>query len=292
MSLDVAQLLQACGIHPSYSALYSSASSSFPSSRAAPFAASADPLCSRDIGVVGVLQRSSNPLLSCPSPLLLLQLSSRLFSLLQEVMTPSARVILKWSNSKFQFPVLHHSAFLRRLFPFYIPSFLCKGGVEPHLWHLRWSNCPTPPLILQCQGCFLSSMFPLIFTCSPLFSHSFLSGIVFLSNCFSSSAFCFISLPFSLPVVMTPSSRMMLEWSNCPRMPASLRKERRCLSEQPALNVFMATGSSLLLGSFRQPRHTSPKSPVGGDRLSEVMILYWSVNDQQEWRKNKTSVAS
>lgn len=34
----------------------------------------------------------------------------------------------------------------------------------------------------------------------------------------------------------------------------------------------MATGSSLLLGSFRQPRHTSPKSPVGGDRQTELMI--------------------
>lgn len=76
------------------------------------------------------------------------------------------------------------------------------------------------------------------------------------------SAFCFICLLLTLPVVMTPSSRMMLVWSNCPRMPASQRKERRCLSEQPARNVFMATGSSLLLGSFRQPRQTSPKSPV------------------------------
>lgn len=94
----------------------------------------------------------------------------------------------------------------------------------------------------------------------------------FLPNCLLHSAFRFNSLPSSSPVVMTPSSRMMLEWSNCPRIPASLKKDLRCLSEQPALSVFMATGSSLLLGSFRQPRHTSPKSPVGRDRQAEVTI--------------------
>lgn len=89
-------------------------------------------------------------------------------------------------------------------------------------------------------------------------------------NCLSLSARS--ASPASLPVVMTPSSRIMLPWSNCPRMPASLRKERRCFSEQPARNVFMATGSSLLLGSFRQPRHTSPKSPVGGNGQTGVSI--------------------
>ena len=83
---------------------------------------------------------------------------------------------------------------------------------------------------------------------------------------------CAAPPPPFLPVVMTPSSRMMLDWSNCPRIPASLRNERLCLSEQPALSVFMATGSSLLLGSFKQPRHTSPKSPVGGGREIEVVI--------------------
>lgn len=95
-----------------------------------------------------------------------------------------------------------------------------------------------------------------------------------------------LPLPHSLPVVMTPSSRMMLEWSNCPRMPASLRKERRCFSEQPARSVLMATGSSLLLGSLRQPRHTSPKSPgVGGKRVKKGS---WSILiSESEWRNTR-----
>lgn len=63
------------------------------------------------------------------------------------------------------------------------------------------------------------------------------------------------------PLVMTPSRRTMLAWSNCPRIPASLRNERLCFSEQPARSVFMATGNSRLLGSFKQPQHTSPNSP-------------------------------
>lgn len=75
--------------------------------------------------------------------------------------------------------------------------------------------------------------------------------------------FSFQSLCLYWPLVMTPSRRTMLAWSNCPRIPASLRKERLCFSEQPERRVFMATGSSRLLGSFRQPRHTSPKSPAG-----------------------------
>lgn len=117
--------------------------------------------------------------------------------------------------------------------------------------------------------CFFSSIpiflcFPILF---PVVSPYYYTTFLFLLSA------QYPSLPPFLPVVITPSSRIMLEWSNCPRMPASLRKERRCLSEQPALNVFMATGSSLLLGNFRQPRHTSPKSPVGGDKQRS-----WSVS--------------
>lgn len=135
---------------------------------------------------------------------------------------------------------------------------------------LRGSRSPFLSLILHYSGC------------SNLFCASFYLPLTLLCALFHFSPY-FLSPPCTplsaLPVVMTPSSRMMLEWSNCPRMPASLRKERRCLSEQPARIVFMATGSSLLLGSLRQPRHTSPKSPgvVGvwkgkGDRQIRVTI--------------------
>lgn len=60
---------------------------------------------------------------------------------------------------------------------------------------------------------------------------------------------------------MTPSRRMLLGWSNCPIMLASARNERFCFSEQPARRVCIATGSSLLLGSFKQPLQISPYSP-------------------------------
>lgn len=108
---------------------------------------------------------------------------------------------------------------------------------------------PRPPRILLSSDCLFYP--PLFSQCSCLSP-----TLPFIFDV------CSISLLLALPVVMTPSSRTMLAWSNCPRMAASLRKERRCLSEQPARKVFMATGSSLLLGSFRQPRQTSPKSPV------------------------------
>lgn len=149
-----------------------------------------------------------------------------------------------------------HSDFLQPHFPFPIAYLFGNGGDEP-------PSCPIPPFDPSIPRMFHPSMLPFILIRSP-FAHPFFSQWCRLPPTLPFT-FCFISLPSALPVVMTPSSRMMLEWSNCPRMPASLRKERRCLSEQPARNVFMATGSSLLLGSFRQPRHTSPKSPVGGD---------------------------
>lgn len=132
----------------------------------------------------------------------------------------------------------------------------CEGGDEPPPG-VKLSHSSFDPSIPRM---FHSSLLPFILTHSP-----FVFPLLSQSCCLPSTlpfTFRFISFPSSLPVVMTPSSRMMLEWSNWPRMPASLRKERRCLSEQPARNVFMATGSSRLLGSFRQPRHTSPKSPV------------------------------
>lgn len=130
---------------------------------------------------------------------------------------------------------------------------------------LRWciipcvSQCSGAPVEPRPRRILLSSR------CSfyPPSLWAFPSALAFLPHCLlRPPPFCSIFLLLTLPVVMTPSSRMMLVWSNCPRMAASLRKERRCLSEQPARNVFMATGSSLLLGSFRQPRQTSPKSPV------------------------------
>lgn len=65
-----------------------------------------------------------------------------------------------------------------------------------------------------------------------------------------------------LPLVMTPSSRMTLAWSNWPMVHASARKQRCCFAEHPARRVWMATGSSRLLGSFRQPLQISPNSPA------------------------------
>lgn len=61
--------------------------------------------------------------------------------------------------------------------------------------------------------------------------------------------------------VTTPSSLMMLGWSNCPMMDASARKSLLCLSVYPPFRVLMATQISFLLGSFRRPLHTSPNSP-------------------------------
>lgn len=61
--------------------------------------------------------------------------------------------------------------------------------------------------------------------------------------------------------VTTPSSLMMLGWSNCPIIDASARKSRLCLSVYPPFRVLMATQISFLLGSFRRPLHTSPNSP-------------------------------
>ncbi len=51
--------------------------------------------------------------------------------------------------------------------------------------------------------------------------------------------------------VTTPSNLMMLGWSNCPMMLASLRKSRLCFSVYPALSVLMATQISFLR---RQPQ--------------------------------------
>lgn len=136
---------------------------------------------------------------------------------------------------------------------------------------------------------FHPSMLPFILIRSP-FAYPFFSQWCRLPPTLPFT-FCFISLPSALPVVMTPSSRMMLEWSNCPRMPASLRKERRCFSEQPARNVFMATGSSRLLGSFRQPRHTSPKSPVGGDGQTGVTIPIDSLTPRGSGERRGQSLA-
>lgn len=90
--------------------------------------------------------------------------------------------------------------------------------------------------------------------------HSF-SPPVLLENK-NACQFIVRSLCAHWPLVMTPSRRTMLAWSNCPRIPASLRNERLCFSEQPARSVFMATGNSRLLGSFKQPQQTSPKSPA------------------------------
>lgn len=67
--------------------------------------------------------------------------------------------------------------------------------------------------------------------------------------------------------VTTPSSLMMLGWSNCPMIDASARKSRLCLSVYPPLRVLMATQISFLLGSFRRPLHTSPNSPK--DKIME-----------------------
>lgn len=61
--------------------------------------------------------------------------------------------------------------------------------------------------------------------------------------------------------VTTPSNLMMLGWSNCPMMLASLRKSRLCFSVYPALSVLMATQISFLDGSLNRPLHTSPNSP-------------------------------
>lgn len=69
---------------------------------------------------------------------------------------------------------------------------------------------------------------------------------------------------------MTPSRRMTFEWSNCPIIFASDRKVRFCFSEQPTFRVLMATGRSLLLGSFRHPLQTSPNSPAGDSKHSYV----------------------
>ncbi len=44
-----------------------------------------------------------------------------------------------------------------------------------------------------------------------------------------------------LHLVTTPSSLMMLGWSNWPMMLASLRKSRLCFSEYPAFRLLMAT---------------------------------------------------
>lgn len=139
---------------------------------------------------------------------------------------------------------------------------------SPKLSHsIPWSFAPESPCYLFPPPlCFILSSpfyFPVLFPVAFLSCHAAFYLLLSASS----------PLLLILPVVMTPSSRMMLAWSNCPRMLASLRKERRCLSEQPARNVFMATGSSLLLGSFRQPRHTSPKSPVVGDKWGSWHLL-------------------
>lgn len=63
-------------------------------------------------------------------------------------------------------------------------------------------------------------------------------------------------------LVTTPSRRIILGWSNCPMMEASLRKSRRCRSVYPTFSVLMATNTSRRPGSFSRPRHTSPNSPA------------------------------
>lgn len=171
--------------------------------------------------------------------------------------------------------------------------FFCNECDEPTLW--EWSNCPIPLLIIGCLRLrSLHASFHLYFY---LFAFPFFPAVSSSLQTFQLLLSAQPPLP-SLPVVMTPSSRMMLAWSNCPRIPASLRKERRCLSEQPALNVFMATGSSLLLGSFRQPRHTSPKSPAQKrvktgfvlanghtDRADKDKRKVWQIREMKESKK-------
>lgn len=77
---------------------------------------------------------------------------------------------------------------------------------------------------------------------------------------------------------MTPSRRTMLALSNCPRIPASLRNKHLCFSEQPTRRVFMATGNSRLLGSFRQPRacrqfRTAMSNPVIIDQWGTLSLF-------------------
>ncbi len=74
-----------------------------------------------------------------------------------------------------------------------------------------------------------------------------------------------------LHLVTTPSSRMMLGWSNWPIMLASLRKSRLCCSEYPAFRLLMATWISLLLGSLRRPLQTSPNSPGSQTRACQLI---------------------
>lgn len=62
--------------------------------------------------------------------------------------------------------------------------------------------------------------------------------------------------------VTTPSSLMMLGWSNWPMMDASRKKSRLCRSTYPPFSVFMATAISFFAGVLRRPLHTSPNSPV------------------------------
>ena len=74
--------------------------------------------------------------------------------------------------------------------------------------------------------------------------------------------------------VTTPSSRMMLGWSNCPMIDASARKSRLCLSVYPPLRVLMATQISFLLGIFRRPLHTSPNSPADHEVKQCGLVKY------------------
>lgn len=85
----------------------------------------------------------------------------------------------------------------------------------------------------------------------------------------SSNRLCMCFECECLHLVTTPSSRMMLGWSNWPMMLASLRKSRLCCSEYPALRLLMATWISLLLGSLRRPLQTSPNSPGSQTRACQ-----------------------
>lgn len=83
--------------------------------------------------------------------------------------------------------------------------------------------------------------------------------------------------PVTVPLVMTPSRRITLEWSNWPIVLASMRKSCFCLSEQPTRRVWIATGSSRLLGSLRHPWQISPNIPA----QEENPMLNWTSHTEE-----------
>lgn len=102
-------------------------------------------------------------------------------------------------------------------------------------------------------------IFPSVFTMQCMFTYLNISVYHFKSLRVKVNTKVHVS---HLHLVTTPSSRMMLGWSNWPMMLASLRKSRLCLSVYPALRVFMATQISRFPGILRRPLHTSPNSPL------------------------------